>query len=88
MRRDALARYGLNVSGRRRSGRRRRVGDVISEVLDGQKRYTVALRLPDRYRTDADAMRRNPAAGARGRGGGARPGRRHQRDPRPRENRA
>jgi cobalt-zinc-cadmium resistance protein CzcA len=30
---------------------------VISEVLDGQKRYTVALRLPDRYRTDADAMR-------------------------------
>ena len=32
-------------------------GDVISQVIDGQRRYTVALRLPDRYRTDADAMR-------------------------------
>jgi cobalt-zinc-cadmium resistance protein CzcA len=33
-------------------------GDVISEVLQGQRRYTVALRLPERYRTDPDAMRR------------------------------
>jgi len=31
---------------------------VISEVLDGPRRYTVALRLPERYRTDPDAMRR------------------------------
>jgi cobalt-zinc-cadmium resistance protein CzcA len=30
---------------------------VISQVIDGQKRYTVAIRLPDRYRTDPDAMR-------------------------------
>jgi cobalt-zinc-cadmium resistance protein CzcA len=30
---------------------------VISEVVDGPRRYTVALRLPDRYRTDAGAMR-------------------------------
>ena len=39
---------------------------MISEVIDGQKRYTVALRLPERYRTDPDAMRaimlRAPAA--------------------------
>jgi cobalt-zinc-cadmium resistance protein CzcA len=26
-------------------------------VVDGQKRYTVALRLPERYRTDVDAMK-------------------------------
>ena len=32
-------------------------GDVVSEVIDGQKRYTVALRLPDRYRTDPAAIR-------------------------------
>jgi len=32
-------------------------GDVISQVIDGPKRYTVALRLPERYRTDPDAMR-------------------------------
>jgi len=30
---------------------------VVSQVIDGQKRYTVAIRLPDRYRTDPDAMR-------------------------------
>jgi multidrug efflux pump subunit AcrB len=34
-----------------------RSGDTISEVVDGQKRYAVALRIPDRYRTDPDAMR-------------------------------
>jgi heavy metal efflux system protein len=30
---------------------------VISEVIDGQKRYSVALRLPEKYRTSVDAMR-------------------------------
>jgi cobalt-zinc-cadmium resistance protein CzcA len=57
VRRDALARYGLNVSDVEEAVAAGASGDVISEVLDGQKRYTVALRLPDRYRTDADAMR-------------------------------
>jgi cobalt-zinc-cadmium resistance protein CzcA len=57
VRRDALARYGLNVSDVEEAVAAGASGDVISEVIDGQKRYTVALRLPDRYRTDADAMR-------------------------------
>jgi cobalt-zinc-cadmium resistance protein CzcA len=57
VRRDALARYGLNVSDVEEAVAAGASGDVISEVVDGQKRYTVALRLPDRYRTDADAMR-------------------------------
>jgi cobalt-zinc-cadmium resistance protein CzcA len=57
VRRDALARYGLNVSDVEEAVAAGASGDVISEVLDGQKRYTVALRLPDQYRTDADAMR-------------------------------
>ena len=47
---------------------------VISEVIDGQKRYTVALRLPERYRTDPDAMREDPAARAGRRTGHAGPG--------------
>src|SRR5882672_7921417 len=55
--REALARYGLNVSDVEEAVAAGASGDVISEVVDGQKRYTVALRLPDRYRTDADAMR-------------------------------
>src|SRR5207237_723520 len=57
VRRDALARYGLNVSDVEQAVSAGASGDVISEVVDGQKRYTVALRLPERYRTDADAMR-------------------------------
>jgi cobalt-zinc-cadmium resistance protein CzcA len=57
VRRDALARYGLNVSDVEQAVAAGASGDVISEVVDGQKRNTVALRLPDRYRTDADAMR-------------------------------
>ena len=32
-------------------------GNMVSEVIDGQKRYTVAIRLPELYRTDPDAMR-------------------------------
>jgi cobalt-zinc-cadmium resistance protein CzcA len=55
--RSALARYGLNVTDVKRAVASGGSGDVISEVIDGQKRYTVALRLPERYRTDADAMR-------------------------------
>jgi cobalt-zinc-cadmium resistance protein CzcA len=54
--RSALARYGLNVTDVEQAVASGGSGDVISEVIDGQKRYTVALRLPERYRTDPDAM--------------------------------
>ncbi|HLI84006.1 MAG TPA: efflux RND transporter permease subunit [Bryobacteraceae bacterium] len=56
--RAALARYGLNITDVEEAVSSGGSGDVISEVIDGQKRYTVALRLPQRYRTDPDAMRR------------------------------
>ena len=56
--RAALARYGLNVTDVEQAVASGGSGDVISEVIDGQKRYTVALRLPERYRTDPDAMRK------------------------------
>jgi len=55
--RAALARYGLNVSDVKEAVASGASGDVVSEVIDGRKRYTVAIRLPDRYRTDPDAMR-------------------------------
>jgi heavy metal efflux system protein len=58
--RSALARYGLDVMDVEQAVASGGSGDIISEVLDGQKRYTVALRLPERYRTDADAMRKIP----------------------------
>jgi heavy metal efflux system protein len=56
--RAALARYGLNITDVEEAVSSGGSGDVISEVIDGQKRYGVALRLPQRYRTDPDAMRR------------------------------
>jgi heavy metal efflux system protein len=55
--RAALARYGLNISDVREAVAAAASGDVVSEVIDGQRRYTVALRMPDRYRADPDAMR-------------------------------
>ena len=56
--RAALARYGLNVTDVEEAVASGGSGDLISEVIDGQKRYTVALRLTERYRTDPDAMRK------------------------------
>ena len=56
--RAALARYGLNVTDVEQAVSSAGSGDVISEVLDGPRRYGVALRLPERYRSDPDAMRR------------------------------
>ena len=55
--RGALARYGLNVSDVEEAVAAGASGDLISQVIDGQRRYTVALRLPDRYRSDPDALR-------------------------------
>jgi cobalt-zinc-cadmium resistance protein CzcA len=55
--RAALARYGLNVSDVEEAVAAGGSGDIVSQVIDGPKRYTVALRLPERYRTDPDAMR-------------------------------
>jgi heavy metal efflux system protein len=56
--RAALSRYGLNVSDVEEAVSSGGSGDVISEIIDGERRYGVALRLPERYRTDPDAMRK------------------------------
>jgi heavy metal efflux system protein len=56
--RNALARYGLNVSNVERAVEAAGSGWTVSDVLEGQKKYTVAIRLPDAYRTDTDAIRR------------------------------
>jgi heavy metal efflux system protein len=55
--RAALARYGLNVSNVEEAVASGASGNPVSEAIDGQRRYTVAIRLPERYRTDPDAMR-------------------------------
>jgi cobalt-zinc-cadmium resistance protein CzcA len=55
--RSALARYGLNVSDVQDAVAAAGSGQLISEVVDGQRRYSVSLRLPERYRSDPDAVR-------------------------------
>lgn len=55
--RAALARYGLNVTDIEEAVAASGSGHVVSEVIDGQKRYTVAVRVPDRYRSDPVAVR-------------------------------
>jgi cobalt-zinc-cadmium resistance protein CzcA len=55
--RAALARYGLNISDVKEAVASGASGNLVSEVIDAQKRYTVAIRLPERYRADPDAMR-------------------------------
>src|SRR5207244_8030531 len=54
--RSALARYGLNVTDVEEAVEAGASGAVISEIIDGQKRYTVALRTPDRYRSNPAEM--------------------------------
>lgn len=55
--RGALARYGLNVSDVEQAVEAGASGSVISQLIEGQKRYDIALRLPDAYRVNPQAMR-------------------------------
>ena len=57
VRRDQLARYGLNVKDVQQAVEAGASGANISEMIDGQKRYSVALKLPADYRRDPEAMR-------------------------------
>lgn len=60
IRRDAMARYGLNVTDVQQAIQAGASGAIVSEVIDGERRYTVALRLPDQYRSDFTSMREIP----------------------------
>src|SRR5438270_5533633 len=48
--RDALARYGLNVSDVQEAVEAGASGSVVSQLIEGQKRYDIAIRLPQSYR--------------------------------------
>jgi cobalt-zinc-cadmium resistance protein CzcA len=54
--REALARYGLNVSDIEQAVSAAASGTVVSQVIDGQKRHDIALRLPQQYRSSPQAM--------------------------------
>jgi heavy metal efflux system protein len=54
--RTALARYGLNVSDVQEMVESATGGQRVSEMVEGQRRFPIAVRLPEHYRTDLDAM--------------------------------
>ena len=55
--RDALARYGLNVADVREVMDAVIGGITISQMIEGQRRFDIVLRLPETYRKDAEAIR-------------------------------
>ncbi|MEO6965220.1 MAG: CusA/CzcA family heavy metal efflux RND transporter [Acidobacteriaceae bacterium] len=55
--RGALARYGLNVSDVREAVEAGASGAVVSQLIQGEKRYDIALRLSNKYRATPEAMR-------------------------------
>jgi cobalt-zinc-cadmium resistance protein CzcA len=54
--RDALARYGLNVTDVEQVVEAGASGAVVSQLIEGQKRYDIAIRLPETYRTNPQSM--------------------------------
>lgn len=54
--RTALARYGLNISDVQELVESATGGQRVSEMIDGPRRFPIAVRLPERYRDDLDAM--------------------------------
>ncbi len=54
--RSALARYGLNVSDVRELVEAAVAGRQASEMIDGQRRFAIVVRLPERYRQDPAAL--------------------------------
>lgn len=54
--RTALARYGLNVQDVRELVDSTTGGVRVSEIVEGQRRFPIAVRLPQRYRNDLEAL--------------------------------
>jgi cobalt-zinc-cadmium resistance protein CzcA len=54
--RAALARYGLSVTDVRELLDSATGGRQVSEMIEGQRRFPISVRLPDRYRADPQAM--------------------------------
>jgi cobalt-zinc-cadmium resistance protein CzcA len=58
--RAALARYGLNISDIRELVETSIAGRPVSELIEGQRRFPIVLRLPEAYRHDPERLRALP----------------------------
>ncbi len=64
--RAALARYGLNVSAVRELVEAAIGGRAVSDMIEGQRRFPIVVRLPARYRLDAAALSELPLSAPAG----------------------
>jgi heavy metal efflux system protein len=64
--RAALARYGLNVSAVRELVEAAVGGRAVSDMIEGQRRFPIVVRLPERYRVDAAALGELPLSAPAG----------------------
>jgi cobalt-zinc-cadmium resistance protein CzcA len=55
--REALARYGLNATDIRQVVETAVAGTPVSEMIEGQRRFPIVVRLPERYRADVESLR-------------------------------
>jgi cobalt-zinc-cadmium resistance protein CzcA len=60
VKRDRIARYGLNVSDVQDLIETAVGGKVATTLIDGQKRFDVVVRFPDQWRTDPDHIAQLP----------------------------
>lgn len=64
--RRQAARYGLNIADVQQVVRTAIGGEQITQTVDGEARYPVSLRFPERYRNSVDAIARLPLVTAQG----------------------
>jgi len=64
--RAALARYGLNVSSVRELVEAAIGGRTVSEMVEGQRRFPIVVRLPERFRMDPASVSELPLAAPAG----------------------
>jgi cobalt-zinc-cadmium resistance protein CzcA len=64
--RAALARYGLNVSAVRELVEAAIGGRAVSDMIEGQRRFPIVVRLPERYRLDAATLGELPLSAPAG----------------------
>jgi heavy metal efflux system protein len=60
MKRDAIARYGLNIGDVQEVIEIALAGRVAGEVFEGDRRFDIVVRLPEHLRSDLDALQRLP----------------------------
>jgi heavy metal efflux system protein len=60
MKREALARYGLNVADVQEVVEAAMGGKVAGKIYEGDRRFDLAVRLPEAYRVDVEALKHLP----------------------------